>query len=179
LEENEVGFLLSDNSSNIIDFTLVYNRHKRELYNYVYKMLNEKFTAEDITHNVFLKLYENLAKIKKTQSVTAWLYVTARNEVYMHLRKKKIKKENYIDEGDEFKSSENLIKNMEEVELKELLSNEINCLDEELKEVFLLREYSELSYKEIAEVVSIEESQVKGRLFRARQKLIEKIIKII
>ncbi len=140
-------------------------------------MLNEKFIAEDITHNVFLKFYENIRKIKRNQSIAAWLFVTARNEIYMHLRKKKIKKEDYLSEEFEISSDENFIKDMEDLELKELLSSELEEMNEELKEVFLLREYSELSYKEISGVLNIEESQVKGRLFRARQKLIDKISK--
>jgi RNA polymerase sigma-70 factor (ECF subfamily) len=142
-------------------------------------MLNERYTAEDITHNVFLKFYENMKKIQKTQSYNSWLFTTARNEVYSYLRRKKIMKENRIDENEDFASARNLAKELEEDELKRCINLELDKLDENLKEVFLLREYSELSYKEISDVLGIEESQVKGRLFRARQKLIEKITKII
>lgn len=140
-------------------------------------MLNEKFIAEDITHNVFLKLYENIGIIRKSQSIPSWLFVTARNEVFSFLRKKQIKKEDYLKEEFEIKSEENLLHDIEEVELKEFINNEVDELPDELKEVFLLREYSELSYREISVVLNIEESVVKGRLFRARQKLIDKISK--
>ncbi len=142
-------------------------------------MLNEKFLAEDITQNVFLKLYENLSNIKNKQNVIGWLYVTARNEIYGHLRKKQIKKENYIEEGIDFESEDDLLKKIEEIELKELVSGEIDLLNNELKEVFLLREYSELSYKEISGVLNIEENLIKARLFRARQQLIKKVLPLI
>ncbi len=142
-------------------------------------MLGEKYIAEDITQNVFLKLYENLGNIRKTQSVVSWLYSTARNEVYTHLRRKKIKKEDFIGEDFEVKSYDDLAGDFEGAELKELIRIEVNEMNEEFKEVFILREYSGLSYKEIAGVLSIEESQVKGRLFRARQKLVDKISKLV
>ncbi len=77
--------------SNIIDFTLIYNRHKKPLYNYVCKTAGSINNAEDITQNVFLKLYENLGNIRTTQSIVSWLYITARNEVYGSWRKREIK----------------------------------------------------------------------------------------
>lgn len=141
-------------------------------------MVGEKYNAEDITQNVFLKLYENLGNIRKTQSVVSWLYTTARNEVYNNLRRKKIKKEDLLGENFECKSYDDLVGEFENAELKELINKEVNEMKMELKEVFLLREYSELSYKEISGILSIEENQVKGRLFRARQKIIEKISKL-
>ena len=52
-------------------------------------------------------------------------------------------------------------------------------MEEITKEIFVLRQYSELSYKEIANVLGVEEGFVKGRLFRARQKLIDKISKLV
>ncbi len=170
---------MAESFSNIIDFTLVYNRSKTQLYNYVYKMLSEKFIAEDITQNVFLKLYENLGNIRQSQSVIPWLYTTARNEVYMHLRKKRVRKEDGIKEDAEYRSGEDLAGEIEGAEIKELIQNGIAELREDLKEAFILRQYSELSYKEIANILNIEESQVKGRLFRARQALTEKISKLV
>ena len=142
-------------------------------------MLGEKYIAEDITQNVFLKLYENLGNIRKTQSVVPWLYITARNEVYSHWRKEKIKREIHLDEENEYKSNENISADLEGAEIKELIKTEINNLNIELKETFILREYSELSYKEISQILNVEESQVKGRLFRARQKLVERISKLV
>jgi len=142
-------------------------------------MLGEKYIAEDITQNVFLKLYENLKNINKAQSVVSWLYTTARNEIYGYLRREKIKKEDYIKENFEYASGENLIADMEDVEIKNIIDAEILSMEEETKEIFILRHYSELSYSEIAGVLDLNESLVKGRLFRARQKLIEKVSKLV
>ena len=170
---------MGNNFSNIIDFTLVYNQHKKQLFNYVCKMLGEKFTAEDITQNVFLKLYENLKNINKAQSVVSWLYTTARNEVYGYLNRKKIKSEDYIEENIQYPSNENISVELEGSEIRSIIENEIINMEEETKEIFILRHYSELSYSEIAGVLGLNESLVKGRLFRARQKLIEKVSKLV
>lgn len=165
--------------TNIIDFTLVYNQNKKQLFNYIRKMLDEKYMAEDITQNVFLKLYENLKNINKAQSVVSWLYTTARNEVYGYLRRKKIKSEDYIDENIQYSSNDNLNIELENIEIRSIIENEIVNMEEETKEIFILRHYSELSYGEIGNILGLNESLVKGRLFRARQKLIDKVSKLV
>lgn len=163
----------------IIDFTLLYNLYKRPLYNYVWKMLSDKSVTEDIVQNVFLKFYENLAVIKQSSKPSAWLFTTARNEVFGFLRKKKIRSENLIDDDFDYTSAKSANDDIEETEIKELIEKEIESMNEESKEIFVLRHYSELSYNEIANILGLDESIVKGRLFRARQALIDKISKLV
>ena len=69
-------------------------------------------------------------------------------------------------------SSENLEVEFEKRELKNLILHELNNLPDDQKEVYLLKEYGGLSYKEIAGIMEIEESLVKSRLYKTRQKLI-------
>lgn len=166
-------------SDSIIEFTLVYNRYKSSLYFYVFKMINDRMAADDIVQNVFLKLYENLLNIKVKESIAPWLYKTARNEVYDQLRRKKRKPEQRILEKDETLSTESLEYNYESEELKEIIMNELSNMPEEQKEIYLLKEYSGFSYKEIAEIQNIEEELVKSRLFKVRQKLIKRISKLV
>lgn len=163
----------------VIDFTLTYNLYKKPLYNYVWKMVSDKSITDDIVQNVFMKFYQNLNVIKQTGNPSAWLFTTARNEVYGYLRKKKIRSEDLIDDNFDYASIENLKDDIEETEIKDLIEQEVNKMNDETKEIFLLRHYSELSYKEIAAVLGLDESIVKGRLFRARQTLIDKISKLV
>lgn len=61
-------------------------------------MLNDKVLSDDIVQNVFIKLYENIDQIRNKKFIPAWIYKTARNEVYHYLRSKKRKQEEEIDE---------------------------------------------------------------------------------
>ncbi len=109
-----------------------------------------------------------------------WLFTTARNQVYVHYRGKnyKVDQFNYSDVDEiEIDSKYNLEKKIEQKELRDLVLKELEKLPFEQKEVYLLKEYSEFKYKEIAEMLSIEEALVKSRLFKARQKLIKRIAK--
>jgi RNA polymerase sigma-70 factor (ECF subfamily) len=67
----------------------------------------------------------------------------------------------------------------ENLELKKIIMNELELMPQEQREVYLLKEYSGLSYKEIAAIQNIDEELVKSRLFKTRQKLIKRISKLV
>jgi RNA polymerase sigma-70 factor (ECF subfamily) len=138
--------------------------------------------ADDIVQNVFLKLYENLDKIHNKQSIQFWLFKTTRNEILALFRNNGIKKlyDNAFDvEEIEIESPGSLSEEIESKELSKMILSELDNLNEDFREVFILREYSGLSYKEIATLLEIEEDLVKSRLYKARQKLINKISKFV
>lgn len=167
---------------NIIDFTLTYNRYKRQLFNYTLKMVNERLTCEDIIQNVFLKLFERIESIRNPESIQYWLFSTVRNEIYTYYRHKKIRVDQFsaVDSDEvDIASSDQIESDFENNEIKEIVMRELEQMTIEQKEVFLLREYGGLSYKEIAEVMKIDEELVKSRLFKTRQKLIKRLSKIL
>jgi len=127
--------------------------------------------AEDIAHNVFLKLYSNLDRIRHTELVEVWIFTTARNEIFSHFRKNK----NRINEPIEFHkekfSTNNLYSDFERKELIDFIEDELKTMDESQSEVYFLKEYSGLSYKEIAQIMNITEDLVRSRIFKVRQKL--------
>ncbi len=82
----------------IIDFTLVYNRFKKPLFNYACKIVKSEMFAEDIAHNVFIKLYDNLDRIRDAGRIEVWIFTTARNEIFSHFRKKKNRIEESIEQ---------------------------------------------------------------------------------
>ena len=166
---------MKETPKKIIEFTITYNKYKLRIYNYVLKMVSDKMLCEDIVQNIFLKLFENMDLIKNKNSISYWLFKTARNDVYSFYRSKKVKADqfNVLDPDELIKpSSENLEVEFEKRELKNLILHELNNLPDDQKEVYLLKEYGGLSYKEIAGIMEIEESLVKSRLYKTRQKLI-------
>ncbi|MEW6508761.1 MAG: RNA polymerase sigma factor [Bacteroidota bacterium] len=167
-----------DRLQNIIDFTLTYNQYKRQLFNYTIKMVNDRLTCEDIIQNVFLKLFENLNRIRSKNSIQYWLFSTVRNEIYSYYRKKKVRIDQFGNdncENVEIEDSLQIEDDFDKKEMREIIINELNKIAIEQREVFLLKEYGGLSYKEIADVLKIDEELVKSRLFKTRQKLIKKL----
>jgi len=173
---------LENRAQNIIEFTVIYNRHKTKLYNYALKMLYDKMLCDDIIQNTFVKLFENLEKVHNKESIQYWLFTTARNEIYSHFRDKKSHVDQFFTEdSDEVEISleKNIHDDFEEKELRELIMNELNKMTIEQRDVFLLKEYGGFSYKEISRIIGIDEELVKSRLYKTRQKLIKKLSAIV
>ncbi len=166
-------------SEKIIQFTLIYNRHKKGLYNFLLRLSGDVMVAEDITQNVFVKLFENYEMINNPESANFWLFKAARNEFYNYYKRNN--KQTEISETllstkrDEFE----LETFVEMKEMKKIILNELEKMEFEQKEVYLLKEYGGLSYKEIAETLTIDVNLVKSRLYKVRQKLINKISKLV
>ncbi len=133
--------------------------------------------AEDIMQNVFLKLYNNITRIRHTELVEVWIFRTARNEAYSHFRKTKNRIEEDISNYELKLSSSNFVNDFEQQELTDLIENELKQMDPAQSEVYFLKEYSNLCYKEIAEIMEITEDLVRSRIFKVRQKLRTAIIK--
>jgi RNA polymerase sigma-70 factor (ECF subfamily) len=145
-------------------------------------MLNDKMRADDVVQDVFIKLYENLNNIHNKQSIQFWLFKTARNEMMSFLRNTKNKKfisESVDIEKFEIENKDSLAEEIENRELKKLILDELDSMNEDFREVFVLKEYSGFSYKEIASLLEIDENLVKSRLYKARQKLVNKISKLV
>jgi RNA polymerase sigma-70 factor (ECF subfamily) len=173
---------LQQKENQIIEFTILFNKYKKRIYNYALKMLNDKMRADDIVQDVFIRLFENLNNIHNKQSIQFWLFKTARNEMMSFLRN--IKNKKFITEAVDIANFEienkiSLADEIENTELKKLILNELEVMNEDFSEVFILKEYSGLSYKEIASLLEIDEDLVKSRLYKARQKLINKISKLV
>ena len=142
------------------------------------KMIYDKMVCDDIIQNSFIKLFENLDKIQNKESVQYWLFTTVRNEIYTHFRRKKIKVDqfNVADVDDtNIISDDKIDYDFEQKEVRELIMIELNKMAIDQRDVFLLKEYGGLSYKEIAVMMNINEELVKSRLHKTRQRLIRKL----
>jgi RNA polymerase sigma-70 factor, ECF subfamily len=141
-------------------------------------MTGDRLTSEDIVQNVFLQLYRNMNSIKNTDSINYWIFRTARNEVYMYYRRKRIMVDRFDTEDSnelEIISDYDLNNILDHKEIKKIIENELNKLSPEQSEVFILKEYSGLSYSEISAITGSDEKLVKSRLYKTRQKLIKKL----
>jgi RNA polymerase sigma-70 factor, ECF subfamily len=153
-------------------FADLYERHKSAVYRYCFRMLTDSDAAEDATHDTFIKMFQNISSLQKTDSFLPWLFHIARNEVLMYLRRNK-RNGTHNDETiwDETTPHEIVVS----TETTELVQKTLQNLKSEYREVLVLREYEQLSYQQIAEITGDTESSVKSRLFKARQALTKKL----
>ena len=145
-------------------------------------MTSDRMTTEDISQNVFLKLFENFDKINDRSKIDIWVFKVAKFEVFNFYRGKSIKVDQFgVEDTDDIElgSEMDLLEVIELKDLKEKLNAELENIAFEQKEVFTLKEFGGLSYEEISSVLEIDENLVRSRLHSARKKLILRLSKAL
>jgi len=145
-------------------FRILYDAYGQKVYRYCLRLIGDTDVANDCFQETFVKIYENRAHFKGT-SFGAWLFKIAHNNCMNHLRSKKHTEEIQ----DVFFASDNV--EADDYGLKKEIRKALQKLPEALREAIILREYEDLSYYEIAEVLGIDISLAKVRVFRARTQL--------
>ncbi len=152
-------------------FTVLYRRHEQRVRLYSVRMLSDTELARDILQETFVRLYNTLAEGKVIQNISAYIIRTARNLCFN--LKRDTKKTIRVDELEIALPVQNGFGhvNHEHNELLEIIGVALDCLDDEYKEAFILRYYSEMSYEEIADITGTSATNAASRVFRAKQKL--------
>ena len=159
------------------DMNAVYQEHAQQVYSFLLRMCGNSHLAEDLMQDTFLKAMEHIDAFDGKCKLTTWLCQIAKNTYYDYLRrhKKYTDTEILLDGicGDEL-SPEDLVVSKEMAKEIRML---IHQLPEPYKEVFLLRFYADLSFREIGQMFG--KSEVWGRVtyLRSKDMLIEKMEK--
>jgi RNA polymerase sigma-70 factor, ECF subfamily len=168
----DVELLEQMRANNRQAFAALYERYKSSIYHYCLRMLADGASAEDATHETFLKMFSHVGTLQHPQALHGWLLSTARNEVMMSFRMKRRNGNNSVDD---VWTDETPHEQIVSAETTEIVQSLIRQLKPEYREVLVLREYDQLSYSEIASITGDTESSVKSRLFKARKALTEKL----
>jgi RNA polymerase sigma-70 factor (ECF subfamily) len=163
---------------------LVATQHRR-IYAICYRFTGSATDAEDLTQEVFLKLYRNMASFDQQKgSFQTWITTLARNLLVDHFRRTRLERAsdsldaNYDGEADGPTLGDRLQdtrptqdQHVGRMELKVRVQNALKQLSPELREAVILRDLEDMDYKEIAEVLRIPEGTVKSRISRGRGEL--------
>ncbi len=143
-------------------FQILYRKYNKKIYRFCLRMLGDKMLAEDAFQDAFIKVYEHRTDFRG-ENFTSWIYTIARRSCLNIVRTKK-----QHESFDEL-AYKTQLEVQRDVALKEILDKAISSLPIPLREAILLREYEECSYKEIADILDIQLSLVKVRVYRARE----------
>lgn len=148
-------------------FSLLYDRHSPRVFAYCRRFLGNKEEAQDVLQEAFIRLYKSANSEREMTNVPAFILTIARN-LCVNLQKKKkplVSYEDYMVVRENY--------NKDEDELLDLIKMAMELLPDDYKEVFILREYDGLSYQDIAEITKTSLTNVKVRIYRAKQKIKE------
>ena len=148
------------------------NRHKTKVYTYILLVVKNQQLAEDIFQDTFIKVIRSLidGKYRDNGRFVSWVIRIAHNLIIDHFRKEKqintLSNDDY--EADIFNSKKLSDQNIEDVMIKEQITNDVRQLIDELpeeqKQVILLRHYGGMSFKEIADQTDVSINTALGRM---------------
>lgn len=143
----------------------------KDVWNYAYSMTRKWDMADDISQEVFIKVYRNMHAFRRDASVKTWLLTITRNTVIDYQRSAFIRKvtlSDVIEDHGERHSVERDV--LEQTAINEMWQMVLD-LPKKYREVIILYAHHQLSLKEIAQILDVTEGTVKSRMFHARQKL--------
>lgn len=156
-------------------FAAAYEETRDAVWGYLVYMTRDTALAEDLSQEVFLRMFLHLDKFREEASVRTWALRIARNVFLSYAKKKRpvLLEEQEWKNLEESESSSEENRPEEEVlkkERAERVHQCLMCLEEQERTVLLLRDFEELTYEEVGKIMDLSPEVVKSRIYRARQK---------
>ncbi len=162
-------------------FEEIVRRYQRQVANIIYLTLGNREEVDDLSQEVFVRVFRSLTRFEFDSSLYSWIYRIAVNLCIDEIRKKRIRKlipldfltEKKLESEKRSKETATGADELLQKEKKEIIRAALGQLSPIHRTVILLREYQDLSYGEIAKTLRISPQAVKSRIFRAREELRE------
>lgn len=158
-------------------FRILVERYQDRVFRLLGRYTRDRMEAEDLAQEVFVKVFRKLHTFQQDSSFYTWLYRIAANTATDHLARRKRRRLHLVedvtvldnDRGPDAGAAQPLL----EEELRSVTREVVAGLPEKYRTILILREYEDLSYTAIAEVLGCSIGTVESRLFRARKRFKE------
>jgi len=155
-------------------FAALVRRFESPTYHFILRMVRRPAAAEDLSQEVFLRLWQNLDHIDGPDMLPSWLRRVAANAVIDHWRKEDARRRR-LDAMREHPIARRVLRPSSRMESEEALTavrSAVEALPAKLRSILMMRTVEGLSYEELADIFGISVGAVRSRLFRARQELL-------
>lgn len=185
-DRSDEDLMLAHGEGDEAAYELLVRRHQKPVLNFIFRMVQNRHVAEELTQEVFLALVRNAGRYQPTAKFTTYLYTIASNIVSKEwLRQKRRPRflslsawTNWKADNEGFDPLEhvgderaNVVDAFERGEVTDAVNAALKSLPEHQREAFALRRFQDLSYEEIAEIVNAPVGTVKSRVVRAERAL--------
>jgi RNA polymerase sigma factor (sigma-70 family) len=163
---------------NVNAYSVIVDRHKNRVYNLAFRICCNHEEAEEVAQDSFLKAYRALGSFRRKSSFSTWLYRIVYNTAisYVRIKKKEILSlEDFPVDATDFIGTGTSEEEAEIEYRRSLLNFAFQKISDEERSLITLHYYEEMTTEELAEVTGISKSNIKVKLFRARQKMLQVI----
>lgn len=162
-------------------FGALVDRYKDRVFRLLGRYCRDSVECEDLAQDVFLKVFRKLHTFNHDSQFFTWLYRITVNAATDHLSRASSRRLRLVEDTGLFehddRDRENPTTPLEQEELARVTRELVDQLPEKFRTILVLREFEGLSYTDIAEVLDIQLGTVESRLFRARQRFKDALIR--
>jgi RNA polymerase sigma-70 factor (ECF subfamily) len=182
---NENDIIIEVQKGKTENFSMLVDMYKNKVFALAYKFTNDYNEAQDLSQEIFIKVFKHIHGFRFECSFSTWIYKIATNKCIDYRRKNKIGALSFNEEYNNKIALDNESKSVDKSPEEIIITDEghrevhkiIHDLPDIYKTVVVMYHINESSYKEIAQTLDIPEKTVETRLYRARRLLKEKLIK--
>ena len=156
-------------------FNEIVKKYQKKIYWHARRMTGNHLDADEVVQEVLIVIYDNLKKFRFQSSLYTWIYRITSTRTLNFLNRSKVKRFLGIEDSNasELQSGDDIIDNFEQREKFAKMEKKLQQLPEKQREVFIMRNFDDMSYKEISEITGRSEGGLKANYFHAVNKLME------
>ena len=170
LPQPDLGVLRKAQRGDERAFSIIVRTYEQPVFNYVLRLTGDRALAEDLTQEVFLRVFQGLSGFSLRSRFTTWLFQVAKNRVLDELRALE-RRPRAVVALEDIPPLEVVDAPVERAEAIDAVWRAVELLNPDLKMALLLRDIVGLSYTEIAETLEITLATVKWRIYKAREEV--------
>jgi RNA polymerase sigma-70 factor, ECF subfamily len=178
-EQDDIQLVTACRNGDQDAFSLLVQRYQRRVFNLVFRMVQDYEDASEITQEAFLAAWQGLPSFRGEARFSTWLYRIAYNcalrQLDIHKRDRALQLALQADQMTESEDDVQQTDHLEMLDNQELVQEQLSQLPTKYRIVLILRHLQDMTYEEMAEVLTMPIGTIKTHLFRARNLLKERL----
>ena len=157
-------------------FNLIVKKYQKKIYWHARQMLGNHSDADEVTQEVLIVMYRKLSTFNFNSSLYTWIYRIVSTRSLNQIRKRQVKRFFSIDDDEnefEIQYRSDIVENLNNKEKLETVNKILEKLPPKQRQIFILRNYEQLSYEEIAKITGKSVGGLKANYFHALKKVLE------
>lgn len=175
VQENDFELVNRFLSGEEVAFNLIVKKYQKKIYWHARQMMGNHLDADEVTQEVLIVIFNKLKNFNFNSSLYTWIYKIVTTRSLNQIRKKQIKRFFSIDDNDEveLQDQHDIVEELDSKEKLEKVKKVLEKIPPKQRQIFIMRNFGELSYEEISEITGKSVGGLKANYFHALKKVME------
>ncbi len=175
VQDNDFELINRFLSGEEVAFNLIVKKYQKKIYWHARQMMGNHLDADEVTQEVLIVIYNKLKNFNFNSSLYTWIYKIVTTRSLNQIRRKQIKRFFSIDDKDEveLQDKHDIVEELDSKEKLERVKKMLQKIPPKQRQIFIMRNFEDLSYEEISEITGKSVGGLKANYFHALKKILE------